>query len=505
MRDLVLKRLFYVANAAWRKRYVIIIPLILMPILGMIIGMTTPKKYETATTILVQEPSMQNPFLKDLMVETNLKKRMDALNALVHSRHILTEVAVKQGMIAEDEEDLVKTDLAISTLSKALKVSLIGNELVRIEYKAPKIEGMVETLNLVALRFVERVIAPQRYSIYKSRDFLEKELQAREGDLLEAEAKLATYKSDFASELPELHARNVIRLTQIKDDLADRQTALKGAKARYENLRERVSQTNPVIGRLEEQIVGMMGELAVLRARYTDQHSSIRALKRKIKSLEDERARTLASSQKINIEDLERLWDRASMIESDNGEAPLLVEQLKQLQGVENEIQGLEEEVRALEAEFEANNIKVRNFGEHEKEITNLQRDIVVKRKIYEDLASRHQLAEVTGALGKFEESDRVKMIDPPFQPTKPSNLPLLVYIIVGVMAGGFLGASLATALAIADTRIYAAEKMVAILGVPVIGRIPLQKIQGFNLSTGTLDLEIIADHSQENLRERAS
>lgn len=495
MRDLVLKRLFYVANAAWRQRYVIALPIIVMPILGLIIGVSTPRKYETATTILVQEPSMQNPFLKDLMVETNLKKRMDALNALVHSRHILTEVAVKQGLIGEEEKDPVKTDIAINKLSKALKVSLIGNELVRIEFQSPKTEGMVETLNLVALRFVERVIAPQRYSIYKSRDFLEKELEARETDLLEAEAKLATYKSDYASELPELHARNVIRLTQIKDALAERQTALKGAQARYTNLRERVSQTNPVIGRLEEKIVGMMGELAVLRARYTDQHSSIRALKRKIKSLEEERARTLASSQKINIEDLERLWDRASMIESDNGEAPLLVEQLKQLQIVENEIQGLEEEVKALEAEFTANNKRVRNFGEHEKEITNLERDIVVKRKIYEDLASRHQLAQVTGALGKFEESDRVKMIDPPFQPTKPSNLPLFLYVLAGLMAGGFLGISLGSVLAIADTRIYAAEKMVAILGAPVIGRIPLQKIHGFDPHTGLLDLEIITNN----------
>lgn len=501
MRNLVLKRLFYLVNAAWRQRYIIALPILIMPVLGILISLSTPRKYETAATILIQEPSMQNPFLKDLMVETNLKKRMEALNALVHSRHILTEVAVKQGMIDEDEKDLSKKEIAISKLSKSLKVSLIGNELVRIEYQAPKVEGMVDTLNLIALRFVERVIAPQRYSIYKSRDFLEKELNSREQDLLEAEAKLATYKSDFASELPELHARNVIRLTQIKDDLADRKTALNGAQARYENLRERVSQTNPVIGRIEEKIVAMMGELAVLRARYTDQHSSIRALKRKIKSLEDERARTLSSSKKINIEDLERLWDRASMIETDKGEAPLLVEQLKQLQSVESEIQGLEQEVKSLEQEFEENSQKVKNFGSHEKEITNLERDIEVKRKIYEDLASRHQLAEVTGALGKYEESDRVKMIDPPFEPTHPSNWPIPVYLIAGLFTGIFLGTGLGSVSEIADTRIYTTEKLEKILDTTVIGRIPLQETQGFNLNTGQLDLEISNKRKEQKHR----
>ncbi len=500
MRDLVFKRLFYIANAAWRQRYVIVLPILIMPVLGLIIGMTTPRKYETSTTILVQEPSMQNPFLKDLMVETNLKKRMDALKALVHSRHVLTEVAIKREMVEQEEKDPIKTEIAVSTLSKALKVSLIGNELVRIEYEAPKTEGMVDTLNLIALRFVERVIAPQRYSIYKSRDFLEKELKERETDLLEAESKLATYKSDFASELPELHARNVIRLTKIKDALAERQTSLKGAQARYNNLRERVSQTNPVIGRLEEKIVSMMGELALLRARYTDQHSKIRALKRKIKSLEDERARTLASNQTINVEDLDRLWDRAAMIETDNGEAPLLVEQLKQLQTVENEIQGLEEEVKALEAEFESNNTKVRNFGEHEKEITNLERKITIKRKIYEDLASRHQLAEVTGALGKFEESDRVKMIDPPFEPTRPSNYPIILYIIAGVFTGGLLGCGMGAILEVADTRIYTTDKLASILDTPIIGRVPLQQVHGFDALTGLLDLEALNENEPMEL-----
>lgn len=497
MRDLVFKRLFFIVSAAWRQRYVIVLPILIMPILGLIIGFATPRKFETAATILIQEPSMQNPFLKDLMVETNLKKRMDALKALVHSRHILGEVAVKRGMIDEKETNLATKEIAISILSKALKVSLIGNELVRIEYEAPKVDGMVETLNLIVLRFVERVIAPQRYSIYKSRDFLEKELQKREADLLEAESKLAAYKSDFASELPELHARNVIRMTQIKDALSGRKTVLKGAKARYDNLRKRVSQTNPVIGRLEEQLVGMMGELAVLRGRYTDQHSEIRSLKRNIKSLEGERARTISSSAKMSTGDLERLWDRASMIETESGEAPLLVEQLKQLQTVENEIQGLEEEVKALEAEFESNNLKVRNYGEHEKKITNLDRDIIVKRKIYEDLASRHQLAEVTGALGKFEESDRVKMIDPPFEPTKPSNYPLILYIIAGVFAGGFLGCGLGAVLEVADTRIYTIDKLSRILDAPIIGRVPLQQAHGFDALTGLLDLEALNENPQ--------
>ena len=488
MRHLVFRRLFHLLHSGWRRRYLIITPLVVMPLAGLAIGALTPNSYKTFATILIQEPAMQNPFLKDLMVETNLKKRMDSLRALVHSRHILKDVATKQGMIGEDDDPIVKEE-TLAELSKSLTVSLIGHELVRIEYESKEIDGMVDTLNMVALRFVERVVAPQRYSIFKSRDFLQKEMEQREAELLEAEQRLASYKSDYASELPELHARNVIRLSQIKDLLSERKTTLKGAKARYQNLKERLSQTNPVVGRIEEQVVTLLGELAVLRARYTDQHSSIRGLLRKISALEKERARALQDQPDLSGQDLNRLWDRAASLKTQEDEAPLLVEQLKTLQGVENEIQGLAQEVEGLEAEFSEVDTKVRNYGQHEREITALERTLMVKRQIYEDLSSRHQLAQVTGALGKFEESDRIKMIDPPYTPTRPSNLPLFLYALIGLVAGVFLGVSLATVSELISRRVYSTEQFERLLDVPVIGRLPPQQPKGFTLLTGELDL----------------
>jgi hypothetical protein len=43
-------------------------------------------------SILIQEPGKLNPFLEDLTVKTNLKDRMEALRALLTSRHVLVGV-----------------------------------------------------------------------------------------------------------------------------------------------------------------------------------------------------------------------------------------------------------------------------------------------------------------------------------------------------------------------------------------------------------------------------
>ena len=87
------KNVYLILMAAWRQRYLILVPIIVMPLMGGIIASTRGKIFDTHTTILVQETSKLNPFLEDLSVSTNLKERMAALDTLVHSRHVLFSVA----------------------------------------------------------------------------------------------------------------------------------------------------------------------------------------------------------------------------------------------------------------------------------------------------------------------------------------------------------------------------------------------------------------------------
>lgn len=470
----ILKHIAVILWAVWRRRYLICVPILLMPFAGLAVGLLAPKKYETYTTILIQETAKQNPFLEDLAVATNLKSRMEALNALLHSRHILTEVAFKLGLI-DQEMDETSRRREIAKLSKALRSQLVGEDLIKITYTANNPKQMAETLRLVSLRFVERVIAPQRSSIMQSENFLKTELEKRRTDLNEAEAELAVYKSQFASELPELHSANVNRLSHLRALLADRKTALEGAKAAELKVRERLSLTNPVVGKIEESIVDIMAELTSLRARYTDKHTKIQATLRRLNALESERNRVLSQSPKLEGQNLERLWNMAtaSGFQNQNGVQPLLVSQLERLQEAQNQCDRLQEEITSLENELKILSEKVNGFGEHERRLNELHREIEVRRKIYADLAERHQLARVTGALGKSEESERVKLIDPPFTPLAPSNMPIVVFVIAGLFAGIGLGFGMAFVVELMDTSIRRKDHLAQVLNIPVFIRIP--------------------------------
>jgi len=474
MRNLILTNFLCVLVAAWRRRYLIAVPILLMPIIGGTVGILTPKKYETYTSILIQEGAKQNPFLKDLTVETNLRGRMAALQALLHSRHILGSVAKKMGMINDDMpgEDVAKK---IAEFSSSLDAVLVGDDLVKISYRSEDPSKMAEILGLVSVRFVERIIAPQRSSIVNSENFLNTELTQRKIDLEKAESLLAEYKSKFASELPELHASNVIRLGRLRETLAERKTELEGARASWKDLQDRLFKTNPVIGKIEERIVEVMSELTILRSRYTDNHTKVIGALRKLKTLKDERASTLAVSNNLKDFDLERLWNMAANQTTDtqNGQQPLLISQLEKLQESEGHVKNLEKQTDSLSSEINSLEAKVAGFGVHEQRLAILARDADVNRTIYQDLSERHQMARVTGALGKAEEKERIKLIDPPFTPLGPSNLPVWIFIILGAFGGAVLGISLAIIAEILDLTIRYRRQLEAICGVPVITRIP--------------------------------
>lgn len=484
LRSTLIRNIASLLWAGWRRRYLIMLPILVMPVLGAVVGVISPKKYTTSTTILFQEAAQHNPFLEDLSIATNLKGRMEALNALLHSRHILAGVAWKMELLNEDMDEQEKATI-ISELSKSLKCKLVGENLIRITYTAEDKTTMKETLSTVSMFFVERVLAPQRSSIAQSETFLAQELEQRSKDLITAETALAEYKNRFASELPTLHSANVARLSALKGLLGERRIELDGAKAAQASLAIRLSQTNPVVGKIEEAIVNVMAELTQLRARYTDNHSKVQSVLAHLRSLEKERNRVMAATrnldtQSLDREQLERLWALATSNGQDAGpHTPhmLLVSQLERLQKADDHIQRLEKEVSSLTAEIGKLQDRVNEFGQHERRLNELNRNIQIRQKVYHDLAERYELAQVTGSLGKNEENERVKLIDPPYEPLAPSNLPLIAFIVAGLFGGIGLGLGLATVVELLDTSIRRRDTLSEMLAVPVLARIPVQPV----------------------------
>ncbi|WP_438404858.1 Wzz/FepE/Etk N-terminal domain-containing protein, partial [Aeromonas hydrophila] len=84
--------LYIILFAAWRRRYLLLIPVLVMPLVGVTVGLLTPKEYESRTTFMVPQDANQTPTLKDLITQESLKDRFAVLEALLRSRYVLDGV-----------------------------------------------------------------------------------------------------------------------------------------------------------------------------------------------------------------------------------------------------------------------------------------------------------------------------------------------------------------------------------------------------------------------------
>lgn len=449
----------------------IAIPMFLLPIAGLIIGLSSDKKYTNHTSMLIQETAKMNPFLEDFAVSAMLKERKEALKTLLHSRHILGAVARERKLISESDSAR-EIDHIIRTLSNALTVSFKGKDLIRIDFTTHSPIAMKETLESISSQFIEQLLAPERSSMKDSSRFLKEHLEHRKLELENSENALAAFKNQHAAELPELHLSNITRLTKLKHRLSERESELAGAIKSLGGLDQQLSKTNPVIGVIEKKIVKIRSALALYRSRYTDQHSKIKGALRNLRRLEEERQQLITNSDRST--DIDVLWDIASTASVKSGNSqPLLISQLENLQGARSRVIALEEESMSLRKMIHQLENRTKAYGEQEKQLSKLDRDLKVKRDLYNDLLQRYEMARVTGSLGIFEQEKRVKIIDRPFTPSFPTNPPLLLFVFGGFAAGIFLGIGLALIFELTDTALRTRAQLETLLDVPVFSRIP--------------------------------
>ncbi len=459
-------------HGAWRRRYMIAIPMLVLPILGFGVSKLVPTTYVAHTSMLIQETAKMNPFLQDIAVSTMLKDRLSALSTLLKSRHVLYSVAKEQGLI-DDDMDAKEQEFIIKDLASRLSVQQLGKDFIQIQLRSGKAQGMESMLTSVSNRFVEQLLAPERSSIKDSSHFLTIHINKRREELDKAEHAFAEYKNTYSHATPEMQAQSLTRLASLKQTLAEKEAELAGVTRSLGSLDQQLSKTNPVIGKIEEQIIEIRSELTLLRAKYTEAHSLVQGKLRELKRLEQERTVLLSSKQpELNSN---QLWDIASNATvSSLGEAqPLLVSQLHQLQIMRSRFESLTEETISLQKMIQELESNAHRFGSTATEINRLARDVAVKREMYDDLVERYEMAQLTGSLGVFEENKRVKIIDAPFTPTIPSNLPSIVFIILGFIGGTGLGVGLATILELADNSVRSRRALEKHLGVPVITTLP--------------------------------
>jgi polysaccharide chain length determinant protein (PEP-CTERM system associated) len=457
--------------AAWRRRYAICVPILVMPFLGLAASFFATKTFEAKMTVLVQEPARMNPFLNDISIGTNIKERMPALSALLRSEHILARVLTDIGEIDAATEPKQRVR-AINELARSITVQLTGTELVDLKLRGKHSYGLGKKLEAIGVRFMERILSPERGALVSSESFLDEQLKRRRADLERNEYVLSEFRRRNSDKLPALLNASIQRLATLTQKREERAMDLATSEKLFNDLRERLAGTNPVVGRLEEAIVQVTSELAALRARYTEHHSDVLAAERKLSRLQEERQAILAASAQFRDMDMDRLWNMAAGADpgpDSKGAMPLLISQIQKLQEAETRRTTARQDVEQLTKTIAEMQTAISQFAPIEQHQKRLERAVEVARELHDTLAKRSEMAKLTGALGRYETPERIKIIDPPTDPTGPVTPGRLLFVLGSFVGGIIMGCGLATLLEFADPAVRRLDVIAEITGLPII------------------------------------
>ncbi|MCI4664773.1 MAG: Wzz/FepE/Etk N-terminal domain-containing protein [Neomegalonema sp.] len=406
-----------IIGAAWRRRYLILFPFLLLATLSLAATIMLPKTYTTSALILLQEEGGSNPLGASGSRGRDTRARVAALEALLKSDRVLSEV-VKRHHGADPATAPAYAALQLELLRERLTLRIVGGHFIEISLTGSKPVALKDELDEVVERLFELLLVPSSATM-SATDFL---IKRQELSIVALNAKL-TEVTKAAGDLSPL---------ALGEKRAKRDEAAAALKAARAEAKEADAQ-------LREAAFAVLGPKTALR------------------SLDGE------------IADLKAKLEDASGVEAEK-----LRKQIDALEVV----RPVEARAAAKKLVAEKAAAQLALAG---RELSEHVRNLSAKEKIAARLAAaRKALAESRSRFRSQREKtlfilaapDQLKLVDVPQVPKRPTRSALKI-LIAGIAAGIGLGCGLAVLAEQLDQSIRGEEDLGGETELPVLARLP--------------------------------
>ena len=204
----IIQEVSFWLRAAWRRRFVILIPILLSIPVGLLVVKYTEKSYETKSIVLFGASKVEdNPFTTDsrgieALARFRLAEQIDGMQAWLKSDHVLS------GLLKEIYGDNLPSDATeqqtiLNLLRNSFYMYPLGNNALQFVMTGSESEGMGRRLEIVMSRFLDglnrpddNIFSSSRFLLTKSKEQLEKievEFNLKKQEIVDLEARLKDY------------------------------------------------------------------------------------------------------------------------------------------------------------------------------------------------------------------------------------------------------------------------------------------------------------------------
>ncbi len=461
-------------------------------------GWILPPRYQSATLILVEQPSMPRDYVAPNVSE-DLQDRLQSISQQILSRTRLLSIIDRLHLYAEGHTKATE-DEKVESMRKDIDIELVHSDNQKeitgftINYTArdPQIAQQV-TGELTDLFIDENLKARQQESV-NTTSFIESQLQAAGAVLAEQEVKVREYQSKHQGELPSQQASNLQILGGLQSQLQNQQDALNSARQQGIYLQALIEQYRALsaaqvtpdgtlapaptsLPAIDQQLGSLRSKLANLSAHYTDRYPDVQSLKSEIAKTEKMRD-DLIAGLKVKDKSDDQASGAAPMNDrKDHAQNPATLQIESQLQANKMELGNREQAIAALQTRVSAYQVRLSNEPVREQELADLNRGYDQSKAHYDELLRKRNESAMATSMEQMQQGERFRVLDPPSLPLKPDFPNRLKLCGIGIGAGLLLGFIVAGGFELLDGRLHTEEEIKQLLPIEVISEIPVISI----------------------------
>jgi len=432
-------------RAMWKHRWLGLIGAVLVGLIGTVVVLKVPDKYEASARVYVDTQSILQPLMAGLTVQPNVEQQVEML-----SRTLINRPNVEKLIHMADLDLQVRSpsekEALIDRVTKTLAIkSTDRDNLYTLTYRdsVPAVaKRVVQSLTTI---FVESNLGNKRTDSSNATQFIDQQIADYEKKLVDTETKLKEFKIHNLNVQVGEGKEAADHIGELDQQLAQARMELNEAINSRDSLRKQLSEERQTITQssndddsafatpeIDGRLQSLKTNLDSLLQRYTEQHPDVIQTRKMIKELELQRQNVIAARK------------RAAAANPNTGtEINPIYQQLKIALGTaEANVASLQARVAGIGGQYSKALGALKEAPSLESEYTELTRDYNIIKSNYDQLVARRESAELSGKIQEVGGMAEFRVIDPPqvsSKPAEPNRILLLggAYLL-SIVAGVF-------------------------------------------------------------------
>jgi len=456
--DEVLRQLMTILRGMWRRRWIGLAVAWLVGIIGALVLVNIPDRYEATARVYVDTQSLLKPLMSGLAIQPNVNQQLSMM-----TRTLISRPNIEKLMRTSDMDLLASTqsdkDRLVDQLMKDIKLgSGRGDNLYSISYRDVSPDRARRVVQNFVSMFVESGLGDKRRDSETARRFLEEQIKSYEARLAEAENRMKEFRLANLGLLGTSANTYLTQVAALSEELKRLQLEVRAAEQSRDALKQQLDGEIPSLvpdlpaasltPELDARIDAQRRQVDDMLRRYTDQHPDVVIARKLIEELDAERKKTIEERQKA-------IKERGASGPATN---PVFQQIKIAISEAEANIASLKGRMGEISTRIERLKAAPQRVLDIENQMAQMDRDYNILKSNYSSLVARREQAamgqevEVSGAGAEF------RLIDPPRASTKPvfPDRLALVPMVLGISLGAGLFAAFAVAQifpTVADTR----------------------------------------------------